>query len=240
MNRRKFVLTLLVIGTMCAVIVSCGNNSNKPSEPQITNNETTTMIDGVEWENENTKVSTQNNNANMPQDIKIGDPELVKYENISVHKDFSFACYPLSDIINDTKTFSFDFDNDGTSESVVIQYSPNRLKVLGNSKKTGLVIMDLEGSVLDDLEPEYIQVSAYDFDDDGIFEMILSVGNGILENMHSLFRINSSDGFGFDIVEVIHSQQDIILNKNEIEAPYGFQGMIELYEYKNGRIIEIQ
>lgn len=258
MQRNRLFSTVFFIGTMSMMIVSCGNNNSSDlSTLQIANNKTAAMIESVEWDTPPDAVNTDGLNRNQKSDatqcFKIGNPELVQYVpylNDPVTKDFYYACYPLSDIIDDTKTFSFDFDNDGASESVMIMYSPNRLKVLGNSKKTGLVIMDLEESVLEDLEPKYIQVSAYDFDDDGIFEMILSVGDGMLENLHSIFRINSSEDFGFDLVKIedfgfdlvkmINSQQEIELNENEIDAPYGFQGQLSIYEYKNGKIIKKQ
>lgn len=246
MKRKKFVSALLAFGTLCAMLVSCGNNnssSNEPSSSRITNDDPTMEIGNVEWEttseSRKTTVSDQSKTSTS-QNIQIGNPELVKYLNVSVKKDFSYACYALTEIVNDTKTFSFDFDNDGTSENVVIMYSQDRLKVLGNSKKTGFVIMDFGESELEDLRPEYIQVSAYDFDEDGRYEMILSAGDGIIQCIHEIFNFNPDEANSFNLVEVINSQQDLILNKNEIEASYGGIGLIDLYEYKGGRIIQIQ
>lgn len=238
MKKNRLVSVALIIGLASATIISCksGNNSsNQTITTQTSNGESPMVIENVEWETPSEKDSKK---AKTTQSIRIGNPELVKYENISVPKDFSYACYPLGDILNDTKTFSFDFDNDGVNENVVIMYSSNKLKVQGNAEKIGFVIMDIEQSDLDEMDPEFIQVSAYDFDDDGMFEMILSVGNGYLENIHVIYSFNPSTKDYYNKAGAFESQQDITLNEDEIEAPYGSQGLFESFRYFKGKVIE--
>lgn len=237
MKRNQFVFALLFAGIISTSVVSCDNNkrNNQASTLQTSNTETPMMVGNVKWETASEK---ENAKVNVPQTIQIGSPELVKYENISTPKAFSYACYSLSECLNNSKTFSFDFDNDGKNEDVVIIYSSDGLKVHGNSEKIGYVILDLGQSELEELEPEYIQVSAYDFDNDGVFEMLLSVGNGYMENFHVAYSFNPSAKEYYNKAGAFESQQDITLNGDEIEAPYGSQGLFESFRYSRGRIIE--
>ena len=65
------------------------------------------------------------------QSVQIGEPKLwvsqYRYVNTSGEK-ISFACYSLNEIEN-SKTFSYDFDKDGETEQIVISRCQNGFSI---------------------------------------------------------------------------------------------------------------
>ena len=118
--------------------------------------------------------------------------------------------------------------------------SPNGTKVLAVAQQIGFnfaydIELDNAFDDFDNLEEGYgIQVTCYDLDNDGIREIIVSVGNQSYEMQSVVYRYTKSKDNPFEIVAYIDGQEKMhIEDDGTIIAPYGSQGMFNEYKYSN-------
>ena len=135
--------------------------------------------------------------------------------------------------------------------------SPNGEKVIltwGDSNKFGTNLLyyvsDEMFSIVGDIQDDYrelkegnrIQVTLVDFDYDGKQEVVLAIGDGLVNLGVSVFKIDyhSKD---LDAIEIgcFQGQENIHIDKNnDIIIPFGGQGLFEQYKYNNGKFIKIK
>lgn len=87
-----------------------------------------------------------------------------------------------------------------------------------------------------ELEENYVlQGAQYDFDNDGIAELIIAAGDGLINlnvwvfsytHVENVKKINP-----FRMELATYGQSNIYLDKNEIIFPYGSQGLYDSYKY---------
>lgn len=172
--------------------------------------------------------------------IQQGEPKLVILENTAEHKtNLSYVCCSTKDIMNDfTKetVFSLDFNKDTKKESIVMRWRSEGFEIMGYKGNYGCEMICFSDDDIED--SKYIQITAYDFDNDDTNEVVISIGTD-WDNIRSfVYRINKSDEIPYVLVGQINSQQRVILQNNQLIAPYGSQGLFESYYYIDGKILQ--
>jgi hypothetical protein len=83
------------------------------------------------------------------------------------------------------------------------------------------------------LDPNYdIQVTVLDLDEDGVNEVLLSIGDGVSDMETAIFRVSSE---GTEFVDAIWGQSYIqAAQRGKLHAPFGGQGLSNNYTYIDG------
>lgn len=222
----------LFIIAIAMFMVGCGNTNSKVASAAQENAQEEAQV-SVEEAND-TKAYTY-------QSVQIGEPKLLVSQSMvfvnSSGEELSFACYSLNEIEN-SKTFSYDFDKDGENEQIVISRCQNGFSITGSVGEDRNEIISFSNEEVANIHAESIQLSAHDFDGNGIWELIVSVGSDWMEIYHFIYQIHKYNEQHFTDAGNFESQQCAIVNGCHIEAPDGSQGLFDAYQYHNGKIEE--
>jgi hypothetical protein len=143
-----------------------------------------------------------------------------------------------------------DMNNDGVNEKFTIRLDhPNGTEVMYYGDKSAANLLDIlinnpleYSNAFDDYgnpkEDYYYQISCYDLDNDGIKEIILSVGDMSIDEVSLIYRLtDSTDPIMY--VGAAGGQQSMYISpENHIYAPYGTVGLFNDYIYKDKRLYE--
>jgi hypothetical protein len=104
--------------------------------------------------------------------------------------------------------------------------------------------MSIENGFNDgELEENYfIQIATYDFDGDKNPEIIVAVGDGLVNLNVNVFKfiaplnqLNASKEENWKLIGNFQGQEQIIIENKKISVPYGSQGLFDEYIYSNGK-----
>ncbi len=126
---------------------------------------------------------------------------------------------------------------------------PNGIKIVilfeGSNTAVNLGnIMSIENGFNDgELEENYfIQIATYDFDGDKNPEIIVAVGDGLVNLNVNVFKfiaplnqLNASKEENWKLIGNFQGQEQIIIENKKISVPYGSQGLFDEYIYSNGK-----
>jgi hypothetical protein len=91
-------------------------------------------------------------------------------------------------------------------------------------------------------ESFYVQIATHDFDDDKNPEIIIAVGDGLVNLNVNIFKfiapinqLNASKEENWKLIGNFQGQEQIIIENNKISVPYGSQGLFDEYIYSNGK-----
>lgn len=142
-----------------------------------------------------------------------------------------------------------DMNNDGTKEKFTIRLGhPNGMEVMYYGDTSAASLLDIlinnplqNSSAFDDYgdpNPDYyFQLSCYDLDNDGVKEIILSMGDMSIDEVSLIYRLTDSKDVPLMYVGSIGGQQNMYITpENHIYAPYGTVGLINDYIYKDKRL----
>ncbi len=98
-----------------------------------------------------------------------------------------------------------------------------------------------------DLKPDWrVQAAVHDFDGDGVPEVLIAVGDGLVTLTVHVFAYDDpgseKDLFqnsNWRLIGRIWGQEKAIVRGRSIEVPIGSQGLFERHEYRDGRFVEI-
>lgn len=179
-----------------------------------------------------------------------------KYDNLFNTGNNHFII-SSSDDINKDKTLQVDLDLDGKKETIIIgKDHPNGVKVRGIKGEYSINLLSLLfdntnderiSDILDGMFDEYadlnkgcyIQASYVDLDNDGKYEVLISVGDRIMQIMvTAIYRVRDAEEASFQLKGIIEGQSNMYLRGNHIIAPYGSFGLFEEYIYDGKRIFK--
>lgn len=91
----------------------------------------------------------------------------------------------------------------------------------------------------------YVQVAEHDFDSDGVPEIVVAVGNEMLDmalNVVKYHAPQSPDDAGrqenWELIGSFLGQEKAYLQQDTIELPFGTQGLFEEYTLKKGKFFQ--
>jgi hypothetical protein len=91
-------------------------------------------------------------------------------------------------------------------------------------------------------ESFYVQIATYDFDGDKNPEIIVAVGDGLVNLNVNVFKfiapknqLNASKEENWKLIGDFQGQEQIIIENKKISVPYGSQGLFDEYIYSNGK-----
>lgn len=143
--------------------------------------------------------------------------------------------------------FKHDFNKDGVKETIVVHLGTPQpfLEIHGihNDKGYPLAIdaNDIE-NLVDEFginEGVHVQITSIDLDNDNRDELIITIGNKLIDTYSIIYKVRHSDSLPFVRIAVLYCprEQMLITNNKEIYCPIGFQGLGNRYKMHNGRII---
>ncbi len=150
----------------------------------------------------------------------------------------------LSD--NKKMTLEIDNDNDGKLEYYALSKdTPNGIRILAVKNVYGINLNDFKyTSAFDDygdIKSNYsIQLTCCDLNNDNIDEILVSVGDSLIDMETLVYRLSNKKDNPFLLVGRICGQEKMTFNTKDcaIYAPYGSRGPFEKYTYKNNKIIQ--
>lgn len=173
-----------------------------------------------------------------------------KYDNLFDTRNNHFIISSSDDIYKD-KTLQVDLDLDGEKETIIIGKDyPNGVKIRGIKGKytTNFLFDDADdvriNEILDGMFDEdgelnngcYIQASYVDLDNDGKYEVLISVRDKRIQMITAIYRVRDAEEASFKLIGIIEGQSNMYLIGNHIIAPYGSFGLCEEYIYDGQRI----
>ena len=87
------------------------------------------------------------------------------------------------------------------------------------------------------LEGYYLQLTLYDLDLNGTKELIVSVGNKSWNMQTTVFQYTGIPEAPFSPIGTIDGQEYMWLDDGKMVAPYGSQGLFEVYDVQDGEIV---
>lgn len=144
--------------------------------------------------------------------------------------------------------FKHDFNKDGVKETIVVCLDTPVpfLEIYGihNDKVYRLAISanDIE-NLVDEFgginEGVHVQITSIDLDNDNRDELIITIGNKLIDTYSIIYKVRHSDSLPFVRIAVLYCprEQMLITNNKEIYCPIGFQGLGNWHKMHNGRII---
>ena len=82
-----------------------------------------------------------------------------------------------------------------------------------------------------------MQISEFDFEKDGINELIVGYGDGLSSLEVTIFKKINNE---YKVIGEFSGQEKCELSKNKIIAPYGSQGLYSEYVLTRGKFVETQ
>jgi hypothetical protein len=152
--------------------------------------------------------------------------------------------------LNDGKQVNLkvDINNDKDDESFTItRDTPNGIKILGFKGKYGCGLDDFKSvSAFDEygelLNGYSIQLTCSDLDKDNIDEILVSVGDSLIDMETLVYRLSNEKETPFILAGSILGQDKIYFDAEEysIYSPYGSQGLADIYKFESGIIHQEQ
>lgn len=144
--------------------------------------------------------------------------------------------------------FKTDFNKDGIKEEIRVRIgNQGILEIHGFQNNRGhnlnIPYSETEFSYLDEFggmkEDYHIQITSIDLDNDNKDELIITIGNKLIDTYSIIYKVRHSDSLPFVRIAVLYCprEQMLITNNKEIYCPIGFQGLGNWYKMHNGRII---
>lgn len=146
-------------------------------------------------------------------------------------------------------TLESDLNNDGVKETFTIKLgTPNGMEILGVKGEYGInFLLPLNSKIpfenvgaFDEYgEPRenyYFQLTTYDLDQDGVKEVIVSVGDKLIDEETAIFKSTDSEDVPFQLIGSIQGQGLMYMDDNKIIVPFGSQGAAEIYLYDDDMI----
>lgn len=240
------------------------NSEDSSNNKQDNSNIMTTLSDETEKEEEvadgQSQVSieepegNQVTNTSSIDDKKQSKDEVDEKLLIYNENNDEYILWKNEKLFYKNKEIKLDLNNDEKLEYISVGLdSPNGEKVTIVSDNIGVnllhYISDEMYSAIENLyddigelkEGNMIQVVFIDFDDDGKDEVVLAIGDGLVNLGVSIFKIDyDSKDLNFNELAFFRGQGEIHIDKNKsIEIPFGSKGLFEKYEYKNGIFIDM-
>lgn len=144
--------------------------------------------------------------------------------------------------------FKHDFNKDGVKETIVVCLDTPQpfLDIHGihNDKVYRLAIYanDIE-NLVDEFgginEGIYVQITSIDLDNDNRDELIITIGDMLVDTYSFIYKVRTSDTLPFVRLAALGCTGSpmIITRNKEIWCRIGFQGLGNWYKMHNGRII---
>lgn len=95
------------------------------------------------------------------------------------------------------------------------------------------------------LDGFYVQVATHDFDGDKNPEIIIAVGNGLIDMSVNIIKYhpptNPQDAIRMEnwtVIANFQAQEKIHIDKQVITAPFGSQGLYDEYTWVNGKFVK--
>lgn len=167
---------------------------------------------------------------------------------IQIENNSQYAIWDGSKGNVDSK-IDVDINNDGKLETVVIgRDHPNGTRVVVSTGEIGYNLFANDGkyfeAAFDDSgelkEGYYIQTSFFDLDKDGQKEVLLAIGNKMIDLGVGIYKYNGNiKNNGFVQLGYIEGQSEIkVLKDGEIHVPYGSQGLFSSYKVVGGKVVK--
>ncbi len=178
--------------------------------------------------------------------INTNEEKLLVYS----YNNYKYLIWEQEYLFDKNKDLEVDLNNNGKLDYISVgMNTPNGQKVIISSNGVAInllnYISDEMRKEIEYLYEEYdelkegnmIQITLVDFDDDGDEEVVLAIGDGLVNLGVSIFKIdyNSKD---LDVKEIgfFSGQQEMRIDKNkDIIIPFGGQGLSERHKYSNGK-----
>ena len=158
------------------------------------------------------------------------------YDNLFDIGNDNFIICSTSDIA-EGKSISIDLDNDGIEEVLSIGLNhPNGFRILGIKNGCGIHLLakgceNAYDEFQDLNEGYYVQVSHVDLDNDGIHEVLVSLGDKLTEMVTAIYKICDTEDDPFKLIGTLDGQSKMYLKDNHIIIPIGSQGLYDEYIY---------
>ena len=135
-----------------------------------------------------------------------------------------------------SRTFSVNHEFCSKLEVIVRRATPNGTDVILVAGSAGFNLLNMYTSQSFAFDGDggfnegySIQVSIYDLDNDGEDEILLAIGDNLVEMELLVFEIG---GEGLHYMDILHGQEYMSIDKNNvITVPYGSQGLFDKYKY---------
>ncbi|MET3697129.1 hypothetical protein SAMN05877753_1058 [Bacillus oleivorans] len=138
--------------------------------------------------------------------------------------------------------------NDGKAELVIGLDNPNGIKIMMLHKDTGWYLDWMkygESPVYEfgttESESYAVQGTTYDFDKDGSDEIIISIGDGLVNGQMWIFKyheITRNDVTPYELLLTQSFQENVYIDENKVIIPYGSQGLFNEYTFFDGKFHE--
>lgn len=176
----------------------------------------------------------------------VTDPNLI----VNSESGMEYITWIQEYDINKNKYIEYDIDNDGIKEGISIGMdTPNGTKVVIIKGDKGYNLMydasiGSNTNLFDDYgglkEGYLLQICFFDFDNDGIKEIIIADGDKLINLGVSIIKYDSNKKANpFYEIGYIEGQKKIIITKDKkIEVPYASQGLFTIYKYVDNKFEE--
>jgi hypothetical protein len=141
--------------------------------------------------------------------------------------------------------------NDGLGELIVGLDNPNGIRIMVRQKDNAWYLdwtSKGESPIYEFGTPESeryaVQGTTYDFDHDGNDEIIISIGDGLVEGELWIFKYNhnlvDSDTNPYQLLLTETFQEKVLIDDNKLMIPIGSQGYVDMYTFIDGEFKEFE